>query len=132
MTDQFNNALIEEWLETLESGRIEQTKSNLIQPDGSMCCLGVLSSLSGGKYEELGPGYFGYRFGDNKRVFNGYPPEEILNEVGLTTYCPKDWTDKTKSNMLVATKYASMNDDGRSFRDIAAQLRKDYEAKGIL
>ena len=85
------------WIKALESGRYKQTQGNL-ELDGRYCCLGVLC-----KTMRIDPqtakSSFEYEL----------LSESFLEKVGLT--------EEEQS------KLAGMNDNGKSFREIAAYIR---------
>ena len=85
------------WIKALESGRYKQTQENL-ELDGRYCCLGVLC-----KTMRIDPQTAKSSF-DYELL-----SESVLEKVGLT---------KTEQGTL-----AGMNDNGKSFREIAAYIR---------
>ena len=85
------------WIKALESGRYKQTQENL-ELDGRYCCLGVLC-----KTMRIDPRIVKSSF-DFELL-----SESFLEKVGLT--------EEEQS------KLAGMNDNGKSFREIAAYIR---------
>lgn len=99
------------WVEALRSGEYKQGRYQLMEDNGSFCCLGVLTDLvvkeSGGKYswdEDTG---FIYD--------QGVLPGEVPNVVGLDSYDPY-----AEGHTL-----SSWNDDrGADFNRIADIIEK--------
>lgn len=91
------------WLKALRGGRYRQTRDHL-KADGGYCCLGVLANIQGAKWkweeseDDLCPTIAG------QRAFNG----------GLLF--PRHAGGLRKDTM---NKLANMNDDGKSFKEIA-------------
>ena len=85
------------WIKALESGRYKQTRDN-IELDGRYCCLGVLC-----KTMRIDPQTAKSEL--NYELLS----ESVLEKVGLT---------EAEQNKL-----SRMNDEGKSFREIAAYIR---------
>ena len=85
------------WIKALESGRYKQTQENL-ELDGCYCCLGVLC-----KTMRIDPQTAKSDF-DHELL-----SESVLEKVGLR--------EEEQSRL------ACMNDEGKSFREIAAYIR---------
>ena len=83
------------WIKALESGRYKQTRENL-ELDGRCCCLGVLC-----KTMRIDP----------QIVKNNFEllSESFLEKIGLSE--------------AEQSKLAGMNDEGKSFTEIAAHIR---------
>jgi hypothetical protein len=146
MIEGMDIELTKKWLADLESGKLKQVEAALVSNNGqSFCCLGVLCKTAGKKVRKitkelytsgkevekinLAGFYFGGRGGPKTGTFDtSMPDEETLNKVGLSN---GDGLGIVSANYLRAAEYAEMNDSGKSFADIAKQLREDYAAKGI-
>ena len=85
------------WIKALESGRYKQTKENL-ELDGHYCCLGVLCKTMRIDLQTAKSSF------DYEML-----SESVLEKVGLT---------EAEQNKL-----ARMNDEGKSFREIAVYIR---------
>ena len=83
------------WIKALESGRYKQTRASL-EFDGRYCCLGVLC-----KTMRIDPQIVKSNF-------------ELLSESFL---------EKIGLSEAEQSKLASMNDEGKSFTEIAAHIR---------
>lgn len=95
------------WVTALRSGKYEQTRASL-RVGESFCCLGVLCDIAAkGRWNEP-DGTFAY-FGTD---FDTHPPDDILEEVGLT---------ETEASAL-----AELNDSGESFNYIAADIEQRF------
>ena len=94
------------WIKALLSGEYDQTFGSLHTKEG-YCCLGVLCDVVEPKvkwkWRHL-PHCFYFQDEDC------YPPKDLLKKVGLS-----------KKSMGVL---ANMNDDGKSFKEIAAHIVK--------
>lgn len=107
--------LKEKWLKALRSGEYRQGNGHLLDTHGNYCCLGVLACVA------------------------GVPPEKILERGDLTSIGrndllgswdgneenPEDFDKEVKStHTTVQRKLAAMNDNGRTFRQIASYIEK--------
>jgi hypothetical protein len=117
----------EKWLKALESGRYKQTTGQLrdVQADygtASYCCLGVLCNIEkekGQKWEvdtfiggvSMLPDFEGNMYPDEDRYYD-MPPTNIMDKLNLS----ED----------LASALAQMNDNGSTFKEIAAFLRKKW------
>jgi hypothetical protein len=82
------------WVEALRSGKYQQARNFLKSEDG-YCCLGVLCDIQGADFEAIRE-----EFGSLSLSLN---PAKYLGEV----------------NTIKATELAQMNDNGKSFSEIA-------------
>ncbi|HET6917238.1 MAG TPA: hypothetical protein VFH56_14185 [Acidimicrobiales bacterium] len=94
-----------EWVAALRSGKYPQTKGRLRAPEG-YCCLGVATELAGckGAWCELDGAYC---YGD----FDAGMPPEAQEWLGVSDILP--------DSGRYGDNYASLNDAGASFEEIA-------------
>lgn len=135
--DGIDRMAILSWLEALESDKIKQTRGMLVNGNGQgFCCLGVMCKLEDFKVARAwAGGQYTNSEGDVIDIINaffiddvehtGKPPNYILKKYGFN----HDFATKTSLNV---GKYIGMNDNGSTFKEIAAELRKEYKEKGIL
>lgn len=91
------------WLKALRSGKIKQGKSYLKRPgENSYCCLGVAGKISGAS-----------NFGNCAFILPGRGIRGI-----------KRIPDQLKGSDGLPEKLANMNDEGKSFKKIAAWIEK--------
>jgi hypothetical protein len=110
----------EKWLKALESGRYSQAEAQLRDVEyssgsASYCCLGVLCNQHKDKLNKWVDGDTFTVFGsDGVEIdsFHEMPPANILKKVNLP--------------QSLADELASMNDNGKTFKEIAAFLRKKW------
>ena len=91
------------WLRALRGGLYEQGTSNLRNKDNTCCCLGVLCDGVDPRQWRLGR--FSYKYGDDVRWAECYPPKAIEVKAGISTD--------------VIRTLANMNDNHMSFTQIA-------------
>jgi len=105
------------WVEALESGKYDQATHGLGCSQG-FCCLGVACEINNLERREDSSGDYRYFHGD---MSNGaYLPGHFHEELGLR--------NNTGSNVnKIFRSLAQMNDEGRSFADIAKTLREKPE-----
>jgi hypothetical protein len=124
MTILVDVALATKWADALDSGDYEQTQGALHRKSGGHCCLGVLADI-------VQPDAWVAPLVDatvwaadmmKHPLQNG--SDEYLNiyEVQFTL----DVGPIEQSGEGVQGKYASMNDNSKTFAEIAAQIRTDY------
>jgi len=111
----------EQWIKALESGRYKQTTGQLRNIDG-YCCLGVLCNIHKDKehkweYDHVftTPIYndeFGFLWHLTRFEYFEMPPDSFL--------------DKVKVDKSLAEELANMNDNRKTFKEIAAFLRKKW------
>lgn len=97
--------LKEKWCQALESGDYKQGHDHLCD-DGRYCCLGVLADI----VDPEGWDHVEGRWSTH-RGFRKMPSREFLKRVKLHS---------TRANSL-----ANYNDDGWSFAELAARIRRD-------
>jgi hypothetical protein len=115
----------ERWIEALESGRYKQTDGTLREVNGknaSYCCLGVLCDLEMEKGQRWTSSH-GSEF-VIKPLFTDVPTEVPFG--GYVDYPPDSILKKLKVSDDLAKTLADMNDSGKTFKDIAAFLRKKW------
>jgi hypothetical protein len=100
-----NPDIKQKWVEALRSGKFKQCRKVLRNDAGEMCCLGVLREI-------VSPGDTSSRNGTNE-----LPTEDFLNSVGLS--------NKHDDYRQEASYYASENDGGCSFDEIAGEIEKN-------
>lgn len=100
-------ALLNKWIEELESGKWKQGKGHLHASD-AYCCLGVLCEIAGLKkktqYEVAR-----YFYKDTSEL--SYLPAAFANEMKVTE----------------DARLARLNDSGADFKTIAEELRFHYD-----
>ena len=100
-----NLPLMRRWIKALESGKYKQAQGRLKRTHGtqqSFCCLGVLRDLE-------------------PKVFEG--------ETRIQNQLPEEGVAKFCGSKFRQDHYAGMNDDGYSFKEIAAKLRQQFKIK---
>ena len=105
-----NKALKKKWVAALRSGKYRQGRARLCTPAKhgghvKYCCLGVLCEIS--KAEKIWRDAYGY-LGSDSYVF---VPDRLAEEIDLQN---NDQID-----------LAAMNDDGKSFREIANWIEEN-------
>lgn len=111
----------------LESGHHEQTKGFLCRTDGSKCCLGVATWMTPVQFsttQDNGKYRFETAAGSEVEVL----PTEALSYFDF--YAPAGRRRDDDRIVFGNHEYGNLaeaNDDGVSFRDIAAYIRKNYE-----
>ena len=98
----------QKWIDALRSGEYNQVKGTLKgqEPDGTIgyCCLGVFADINGKELKAM-PIVIGY---------TEEGPEEIYE------YCRESMPE------YVVEAGISMNDDGRTFEEIADMIEKEW------
>jgi hypothetical protein len=92
--------VLELWVAALRSGKYEQARGNLREGDG-FCCLGVLCDLAS---KDGGPQWDGWSF------------------MGSESHLPYFVAKFVNLNMSQESMLARMNDNGRSFKQIADHI----------
>lgn len=127
-----NKERIKLWVEALRSGKYKQAKGRLRQGENSYCCLGVACEISnlgmwipveGNKddeeYEQ--PGEWLYEV-DEDDVSQVHLPTAVYKHYGLSTSMP------TTQDKEIEQFLTRINDSGKDFLYIAAQIEKEYLA----
>lgn len=96
------------WVEALRSGKYKQVRGGLGNKDGH-CCLGVLCEVMGVEKRLLHSGWFGY--GEDVYSYTDILSPVMCEQVGLK--------DSVGHIQGTADSLASMNDEGKSFLEIA-------------
>lgn len=110
----------EKWLKALESGRYSQAEAQLRDLDyssgnASYCCLGVLCNQHKDKQNKWVDGETFTVYASDGGVvdtFHEMPPASMLKKVNVP--------------QSLADTLAEMNDNGSTFKEIAAFLRKKW------
>lgn len=149
--ESINVEALEEWLKVLESGDIRQGRGELHtinQNTSSMCCLGVASDKFAAvcdvpvvqvhEYDS----YYTVKY-DN---LTSYAPRKVMDHLGIPDDCLVLKSDNGWSILVTVTAemqakladwsifpevggridVAVLNDNGFSFNDISALLRKEF------
>lgn len=97
------------WIKALLSGKYKQTHQNLHDTDG-YCCLGVLCRVvsPNTKWEDDIQNDGNYTFKGEGLM----PPRDLLKDIGLSYQSAK--------------ALARMNDNGKSFEQIAKRIKAKY------
>ena len=103
------------WVEALRSGKYAQTKSDLRNHNG-YCCLGVLCDLV--QPEEWSEPEQNFSF--MHRFASSFPDADVLDIVGMH----QDDGVRTDGQHPFWT-LASMNDEGKSFAEIADYIEQN-------
>ncbi len=105
----------EKWLAALESGEYKQTKGHLCK-DGAYCCLGVACDVLGATRTEQGPNICDLFDGSC-----GFLPETIRTKLGMIDTVGVIDVDGEEVSLI------SMNDNGKSFTEIAQFIRDNSD-----
>jgi hypothetical protein len=136
---KMNPAVREKWLTALESGEYEQGDGYLCKHDSDgktrHCCWGVLSEIAAkeGIVRKSSPVDWCIGYGDNPpsaditdpdaetdaKLAVRYPPRKVLDWAGIDPDQPAHLGVPPTVNKL-----ADFNDGGKSFRWIAAYIRR--------
>jgi hypothetical protein len=120
----------EQWIKALESGRYKQTTGQLRNIDNGYtlngnsygyCCLGVLCNIHKDKEHKWDDHVFTAPnlFYDSNDVFDSATDEYFEMP-------PNSFLDKVKVDKGLADELATMNDNGKTFKEIATFLRKKW------
>lgn len=99
--DQFNT-----WIEALESGKYKQGK-NVLRQGENFCCLGVLADTLGAKWRYTGENFDYCRIAGDESA--SFIPSSIINRGAQYPL-------------------SAMNDNGKTFEEIAAHLKEHKHA----
>ncbi len=102
------------WIADLRNPDAVQIKNGLGKPDGSRCCLGVLSDLA--VHDKVI---------DPPSTAENFDGEDELAYDGYTGYAPNSVTDWADLDPFEAKTLASMNDDGYTFPQIADYIEEN-------
>jgi hypothetical protein len=110
-----NKKLKAKWLRALRSGSYRQTSGELANEAGTrFCCLGVLADIQGCTWRPSDDG-------------DGLVPVNKANRAIVPN--SNDWLPPTRAGGLThdqQEKLASMNDDGKSFKQIAGYIEVEH------
>lgn len=109
------------WVEDIETTDEQQIKSYLHTDEG-FCCLGRLCEVAGLDSEIIdvhSPNrYFSY--GEGMTSNSVMPPPEAYDWLGI------EEDERVFGETFDLGKYATMNDEGKTFKEIGAQIREDF------
>lgn len=97
------------WVAALRSGNYKQAQGVLYRPSEGYCCLGLLCEVAGAQYEKHRSDWWPVIDGERADRGNG---DEYLSESRFAIEAE------------VQERLAKMNDDGRSFDEIADYIEK--------
>ncbi len=115
-------ALMKKWVKALRSGKYKQGQGLLETLDGKNCCLGVLCKVAGiRKIKRRAPlgRVHSIVFGGKKNPSIGTLSQSEMKRVGMVS------CDGKLPN--VADSLASLNDSGKTFKQIAKLIEKHYK-----
>ena len=101
------------WIAALRSGEYEQTTERMLDPEGGMCCLGVLADIQGLKVVPVA-----HTEGDDERELNGQVYCELRKMIGDTSLLSHGGKSITK-------EVVGMNDSGKTFDQIADWIKEN-------
>jgi hypothetical protein len=115
------------WIEALRSGEYEQGRDHLRDPDGGYCCLGVLCHLVG-IMDERGNATIGTDNLDEDLQYQDSVSCNVLCPLPLAKHVGIIGTSGDhRGGHFTAPTLARMNDDGKTFNQIADALESgDY------
>ena len=103
--------------DALESGKYQQTRSHLRDARG-FCCLGVACDVSGlGKWVPWTNGHYSTYMGASRRL-----PSQVARYFNFASETGEARLDAGRSVELT-----TMNDEGKTFAEIAAFIRENWE-----
>lgn len=109
----YDNELVDKWLNALRSGKYHQTTRRLRDFKG-YCCYGVLCDIiDPTAWQEV------EKVSVKCHTYNGQesmPDSETMGKVGFFS-----------QNMEDGSRFAIMNDQGKTFNEIADELEKYYK-----
>jgi hypothetical protein len=110
--------IAEKWVAALRSGKYTQTKEMLRSNEDRFCCLGVLCDISG-LGEWLQPIWSSQ---SRSYTVDGAYKSDFLPEAVM------QWADiKTSNGVVNGKSLAQLNDEGRSFENIASVIEQNWE-----
>jgi hypothetical protein len=107
--------LKQKWVEALRSGKYKQGRSVLKNTEGRMCCLGVLLDIEtpdgwDARATQI-PGEVGHYHHQNGNYSGDFLHRNTRERHGLTS--------ELEDGESIAHRLAGMNDNGKSFAEIA-------------
>jgi len=131
-------SLLEKWTKALESGRYRQTQEVLhsyayLDKDGeyqegdAYCCLGVLEKVSRGKISRHSDDTELLEYQDFNKFFDLRRTKEV-KEQNIRLDIPGD-SDLEGDWTHVQDCLASLNDKGKSFKEISRWIKKNLKDK---
>jgi hypothetical protein len=123
-------------VEALESGCYKQGRYVLRRPDDTYCCLGVACDLSfTGRWMRDADSY-SWNYVTEEGYNDCVMPKPVIEWLGLPTTAVSDGDIDSSALYLPSTAHphsadepsygTSLNDNGSTFEEIAAAIRKDY------
>ena len=119
------------WIEALESGEYPQTQRVLHDGKG-FCCLGVLCDINNVEWKRDSLGNFFYL---DTKEHGGLPGPTIMSwldidlqelRIPVSSLTHEQWQRLGLLGESPRASVANMNDQGFSFAEIAAILRKEF------
>ena len=108
------------WVEALRSGRYEQTTGRLRGETG-YCCLGVACDISGlADWAEAGSDEYPWSYGGAEEIL----PDGVAEWLGVEDVSPMVFWELRDTQ----EELASLNDEGRTFAEIADAIEKEWLA----
>lgn len=112
----------EKWLQALESGQYKQGKDVLRDDEDCFCCLGVACDLF--IPETVDQGGYGYWYGEGADCEDSVAPKSVVEKLHLLSQNGKiAGRDEYEPNSCLA----QLNDNGQTFKQIAAFIRENPE-----
>lgn len=112
-------SLVQKWVEALRSKRYKQCRGGLRNTVNEFCCLGVLCDVV---YPE---GWIRNPLITNKMLHG------LVNTSKLEHNYPNHLFYFGPYYVDLFSKYASMNDNGKSFEEIADEIEKDTSVENL-
>ena len=138
---EFKNNLLT-WVEALESGKYQQAQHRLMEVnkktnETSYCCLGVACKLFGkdfGKFDlTTNTESIPFCLKNSKGTidqYSGLPPVELIRNAFGDSVVPVGFTGGDvvvkDFNTLKPVTVSKLNDQGKSFKEIAKMVRQTY------
>lgn len=114
-------SIAKKWVKELRSGRYGQGTERLVDENDNFCCLGVLCNLA--VDEGIGEWvrtYDGWAFKTESEVDGTTLPLEVMQWAGMTSR-------NGLPNKKAHTTLASLNDAGKSFKELANIIEENVE-----
>lgn len=105
------------WLTALRSGEYKQGQ-NYLERRGCNCCLGVLAKIEGVPMKDR---YFDDMDNGEQDIEEQYGVFDFGDSFDEHTYPPDDWCGLSRDTIR---KLATMNDDGKTFAEIADHIEE--------
>lgn len=121
------------WADVLESGDYLQAKEALKRSDG-FCCLGVLCDLAIKDGSHMSWDYSNYGTPGvicSAGFYTELPPAFLCDYLGLSIFSPKIEESAALGSEAKAIDLAEMNDEGKTFKEIAKHIREVIKPKAL-